>query len=169
MDINENGRIKKEGILLIRSFEIRPDGNNVITAETYRPESILAINTYTELFSIQLNGDFKLEKMQSHNVNNTAGSKYAYTQVLSDNSGISSIFITNEVNQEKIIFLNEIIYNDNDKSFVTRKMQIQKNDEDKYFMAAKPGYIVLKEQFYWGKAKKLNKQAEFTLKKIETN
>ena len=36
-------------------------------------------------------------------------------------------------------------------------------------MAAKPGYIVLKEQFYWGKAKKLNKQAEFTLKKIETN
>ena len=169
VDINENGRIKKEGILLIRSFEIRPDGNNVITAETYRPESILAINTYTELFSIQLNGDFKLEKMQSHNVNNSAGSKYAYTQVLSDNSGISSIFITNEVNQEKMIFLNEIIYNDNDKSFVTRKMQIQKNDEDKYFMAAKPGYIVLKEQFYWGKAKKLNKQAEFTLKKIETN
>ena len=162
VDISPDGKIKKEGILFLRSIEIRPDGRNVIIAETYKPETFVSGGGFTELYTMLLSPDFKIEEMKSFNMDFTVGSKFAYTQILPGNTGLSSIFR----NQEgKEFTINEIVYTDANSNFETKKLVIKKEDKDKYLVPAKPGYIGVRDDYYF-KAKKLGKSADISLMKI---
>lgn len=163
VEITPEGKIKKEGILYMRSVEIRPDGRNVIVAETYKPESFVSGPGFTELYTILLNPDFKIEKMNSFNMSYTAGSKFAYTQILPGNTGISSIFRNQEGRE---LTINEITYTDADSNFETRKLIVNKEDKEKYLVPAKPGYIGIRDNYFFT-AKKLGKSADITLMKID--
>lgn len=163
-DINANGRIKKEGILIIRNLEIRPDGYSVIAAETYRPENFVMAANFPEFFSILLSPDFKVEKMQSYNTSTTLGSKYSYTQQLSKNKGSVTIFLDNENRQ---LSLNALIYKDEDHSFKVEKLELEKKDSDLSFFPAKNGYIGLIE--YFKKSKTEDRLAELRLEKLDVD
>ena len=164
VDISPEGKIKKEGILHLRSVEIRPDGRNVIIAETYKPENLVSGGGFTELYTMLLSPDFKIEKMKSFNMDFTIGSKFAYTQILPGDKGLSSIFRNQEGKQFTI---NEITYTDADSNFETRKLIIKKEDKDKDLLLAKPGYIGVRDNYYFT-AKKLGKSADITLMPINS-
>lgn len=163
VDIDENGKIKKEGTLYFNDFEVRPDGTNLVFGETYKsPNFFNGFYRFTELFSIVLDDNFDIKEMKSYNVNETIEPKYSYGQTLKNNKGYVSIFI--DKNESKKLFLNTLVYKDDAKEFKNDKIELEKSGSDINYFPAKNGYIGIIE--YFKKTKEEKRFAELRLEKI---
>lgn len=163
VDIDENGKIKKEGTLYFNDFEIRPDGSNLVFGETYKSPNLLnGFYRFTELFSIILDENFELKQMKSYDVNVTSSPKYSYGQTLKNNKGYVSVFV--DLNEDKKMFLNTLVYNDESKEFKNDKMELEKKGSNISYFPAKNGYIGIIE--YFKKTKDEKRFAELRLEKI---
>lgn len=163
VDIDENGKIKKEGTLYFNDFEVRPDGTNLVFGETYKsPNFFNGLYRFTELFSIVLDNDFEVKEMKSYNVNETTGPKYSYGQTLKNNKGYVSVFI--DKNESKKFFLNTLVYKDENKEFKNDKIELEKTGSSIHYFPAKNGYIGIIE--YFKKTKEEKRFAELRLEKI---
>jgi hypothetical protein len=151
---------KKEGTLYFNDFEVRPDGTNLVFGETYKvPNFFNGFYRFTELFSIILDDNFEIKEMKSYNVNETFEPKYSYGQSLKNNKGYVSVFIDNE---NKKLFLNTLVYNDDTKEFKNDKIELEKTGSNISYFPAKNGYIGIE---YFKRPKKKN-VAELRLEKI---
>ena len=163
VDIDEAGKIKKEGTLYFNDFEVRPDGTNLVFGETYKvPNFFNGFYRFTELFSIILDDNFEIKEMKSYNVNETFEPKYSYGQSLKNNKGYVSVFI--DKNENKKLFLNTLVYNDDTKEFKNDKIELEKTGSNISYFPAKNGYIGIIE--YFKKTKEEKRVAELRLEKI---
>lgn len=163
IDIDEHGKVSKEGTLYFNDFEVRPDGTILVFGETYKsPNFFNAAYRFTELFSIVLNENFDIKELKSYNVNTTYAPKYSYGQTLKNNKGYVSFFI--DLNAEKKVILNTLIYKDETNDFKMDKIELEKKNSDIDYFPAKNGYVGIIE--YFKKTKTEDRFAELRLEKI---
>lgn len=159
-NIDENGRIRKEGNLNFSKFNINPDGSYFIIAETYIDKSRGAM--FTELYSFTLDKDFAPIEMKSFDVNRTRGSKYSFSQELPNKVGKAYFFY--DKNEDKNLQLNILKYMYASKKMSIDKMVLTSQKSNLNVVRAKTGYVGIIESFK--NAGKGEKQLEIRLEKI---
>jgi hypothetical protein len=159
-NINENGRIKKEGYLSFKKININPDGSYFIIAETYINKSGGAM--YNELYAFTLDKDFKPIEMKGFDVNRTRGSKYSFSQELPNKVGKAYFFY--DKNEDKDLELNILKYMYASKTLSIDKMKLNNEKSDINVVRAKTGYIGILEHFK--NPKKDEKALEIRLEKL---
>lgn len=160
-NINENGRIKKEGYLSFQKININPDGSYFIIAETYIEKSRGA-NVFNELYTFTLDKDFKPLEMKGFDAARTRGSKYSFSQELPNNVGKAYFFY--DKNEEKEFELNIMKYMYASKKISVDKMNLNNEKSNIRVSKAKPGYVGITERFK--NPKKDEKTLEIRLEKL---
>jgi hypothetical protein len=159
-NINENGRIKKEGYLSFKKININPDGSYFIIAETYVDKSRGAM--YNELYAFTLDKDFKPTEMKGFDVNRTRGSKYSFSQELPNKVGKAYFFY--DKNEDKDLELNILKYMYATKTMSIDKMKLDNEKSNINVVRAKTGFIGILE--YFKNPKKDEKTLEIRLEKL---
>lgn len=160
LDINENGKIKKEGYLSFQRVEINPDGSYFVLAETFIPKSRGAI--YSALYTFQLNKDFVPTKVTAFDTERTRGSKYSFSQKLTASKGKAYFFY--DKNEDRKTELNVLTLNYASGDILQTKMPINNSNSSISVVPAKLGYVGLME--YFKNPKKEGKSMEIRLEKI---
>lgn len=160
LDIDENGKIKKEGKLAFKKIDMNPDGSFFILAETYRDKS--TIDLYTELYTFLLDKDFKPVSIKSFDTEKSRGSKYSFSQKLLNNVG--KVYFFYDKNEEKKFELNLINFDYNSKNITVTKMNVDTKNSSLSVMPAKTGYVAIKE--YFKNPKKDENVMEIRLEKL---
>ncbi len=160
LDINENGKIKKEGYLKFQKIDINPDGNYVILAETYVDKAKGAM--FNELYAFILDKDFNPKEVKSFDTKRTRGYKYNFTQDLPSKVGKAYFFY--DKNDDKELQLNILNYYFKTNTFSTSKINLNNDNSSLSIVPAKAGYVGIIERFI--KFKKGEKSIELRLEKL---
>lgn len=160
LDINENGRVKKEGYLSFQNINMNPDGSCFVLAETYISKSAGAI--FTELYAFLLDKNFNPISVKSFDVNRTRGSKYSFSQDLPNKVGKAYFFY--DKNEDKEFELNIINFIYATNSYTVNKMKLKNDKSSISVVPAKTGYVGIME--YFSDVKKGDKDFEIRLEKL---
>ena len=160
LNINENGRIKKEGYLSFQRININPDGSYFIIAEPYIRKS--SGNIFTELYVFLLDKDFNVSKVTAYDTNRTRGSKYDFSQDLPNKIGKAYFFYDKTDNKE--FELNILNYTYSSSAFSVSKMKLSNDLSNISIVPAKTGFVGIREVFK--NPKKGEKSLEIRLEKL---
>jgi hypothetical protein len=160
VEINDNGRVKKEGYLSFQRIDKMPDQSYFILAETYNKKKQGAI--YSEVFSFFLDKDFNFTKAESFDAKRTRGSKFSFVQNLANNAGKAYMFY--DKNDDKDLELNVLNITYENMKTSKYKLPIVNDKSTILVIPAKTGYVAIKE--YFKNPKKGEKLMEVRLEKL---
>jgi hypothetical protein len=157
LDIDENGKVKREGYLYFQTVDLNPDGSYFLLAETLKNNKF-----YNELYTFLLDKDFNPIKVTPFDTKKTRGSKYSFSQDLPNKVGKAYFFY--DKNDDKELELNILNFMYANKSFTTTKKDLNSDKSRINITPAKAGYIGVIE--YFKDPKKEGKAMEIRLEKL---
>lgn len=160
LKINKHGKIRGEGFLSFKKFNINPDGTMFILGEAYWQKK--QYRAYTQLYTFSMDKDFNPIKTVEYEVKRTKGSKYDFSQRLANNSGKAYFFF--DKNDDRDLELNILNYYYKSKKAVIQKMPIINDESTISVFPAKSGYVGIAE--YFKKPEKTGKFMELRLEKL---
>ena len=141
-DINEYGKIKREGYLTFSKIDINPDGTIFMIAET----RFKSAGVYKSLYSILLDKEFsKVLEKKTYITEKSKGRKYAFSQKLLNNKGKAYFFYDKDSKKDYKVHILKLYYAD--KSIETSSFNIDLRKSVKLLEPAKAGYIMIYEIF----------------------
>jgi hypothetical protein len=157
LDIDENGRVRKEGYLYFQTVDLNPDGTYFALAETSKKGKY-----FNELYVFLMDKDFKPMKVEKFDVKKTRGDKYSFSQDLPNKVGKAYFFY--DKTEEKDYELNVLNFIYGSNSFTTTKMDLKNEKSSIRVMPAKTGFVSIVE--YFKDPKKEGKSMEIRLEKL---
>jgi hypothetical protein len=157
LDIDENGRVRKEGYLYFQTVDLNPDGSYFVLAETSKKGKY-----FNELYVFLLDKDFAPIKVEKFDVKKTRGDKYSFSQDLPNKVGKAYFFY--DKTEEAEYELNILNFMFDSKTFTTTKMDLKNEKSSIRVMPAKTGFVGIVE--YFKDPKKEGKSMEIRLEKL---
>lgn len=157
LDIDENGRVRKEGYLYFQTVDLNPDGTYFALAETSKKGKY-----FNELYVFLMDKDFKPMKVEKFDVKKTRGDKYSFSQDLPNKVGKAYFFY--DKTEEAEYELNILNFMFDSKTFTTTKMDLKNEKSSIRVMPAKTGFVGIVE--YFKDPKKEGKSMEIRLEKL---